>query len=214
MTNPWLDIPLDEYERHMALPQVAQAPLLADVFKGMLEQHRPRSVAVLGCAGGNGFQWISPEVTKRVVGVDINPSYVQQLRIRFNGRIPGLELIVGDIQTEEVAFHPVELIFAGLVLEYVDVDAVLRKLHSLLVSGGVFGTVVQLPHPASAAVTPSPFRSLQALAPVLRFVPPARLTELAGRHVCGEIESRVVESPGGKRFQVQAFRLHAPTAFG
>ena len=207
MTNPWLDIPLDEYERHMALPQVTQAPLLADVFKGLLEQRRPRSVAVLGCAGGNGFQWISPDVTERVVAMDINPSYVEQVRIRFEGRIRGLELFVGDIQTEEVAFHPVELIFAGLLLEYVDVEAVLRKLHSLLVPGGVFGTVVQLTHPATAVVTPSPFRSLQALAPVMRFVPPARLTELAERHAFREIESRVLESPGGKRFQVQTFRL-------
>jgi hypothetical protein len=173
----------------------------------MLEQHRPRSVAVFGCAGGNGFQWISPDVTERVVEVDINPTYVERLRIRFNGRFPGLELFVGDIQTDEVPFRPVELVFAGLVLEYVNVEVVLRRVHSLLVAGGVLGTVVQLPHPASAAVTPSPFRSLQALAAVMHLVPPSRLTDLARRHGYSEIESRVVESLGGKRFQVQAFRL-------
>jgi trans-aconitate methyltransferase len=172
----------------------------------MLEQHRPRSIAVLGCAGGNGFERISANVTERVVGVDINAGYVERLRIRFEGRIPGLELFAGDIQTGEVAFRPVELIFASLILEYVNVEAVLRKVRTLLTAGGVLGTVVQLPHPASAAVTPSPFLSLQALAPVMRLVAPQRLTDLARRHGYCEIESRAEESTAGKRFQVQTFR--------
>jgi hypothetical protein len=113
---------------------------------------------------------------------------------------------VGDIQTGEVTFRPVELVFAGLVLEYVDPEAVLQRVRPLLVAGGVLATVIQLPHPESAAVTPSPFQSLQALAAVMRLVPPLRLTDLARRHGYREIESRAEESPGGKRFQVQTFR--------
>jgi SAM-dependent methyltransferase len=214
MKNPWLDIPLDEYEGHMALPQVAQARLLADIFKSLLERHRPRSVAVLGCAGGNGFEWISANVTERVVGVDINPEYIERLRARFQDRIPALELFVGDIQSGEVAFCPVELVFAGLVLEYVDVEAVLQKVRPLLIAGGVLGTVVQLSDSASAAITPSPFPSLQALAAIMRLVPPLRLTDLAGRHGYREVESRAQESPGGKRFQVQTFRAEAPIQNG
>ena len=210
MQNPWLDIPLDDYEGHMALPQVAQARLLADIFKSMLEQYRPRSVAVLGCAGGNGFEWISADVTERVVGVDINPRYVERLRARFQDRIPALELFVGDVQSGEVAFPPVELVFAGLVLEYVDVEAVLQKVRTLLIPVGVLTTVVQLPHPASARVTPSPFPSLEALASFMRLVPPPRLTDLARRLDYREIESRVEESTGGKRFQVQTFRKQVP----
>lgn len=31
MKNPWLDIPLDDYEGHMTLPQVAQAQMLAQL---------------------------------------------------------------------------------------------------------------------------------------------------------------------------------------
>jgi SAM-dependent methyltransferase len=214
MKNPWLDIPLDEYESHMALPQVSQARLLADIFHRMLEQYRPRSVAVLGCAGGNGLEQISPDVTERVVGVDINPRYVERLRTRFRDRFSALELWVGDIQTAEVAFQPVELVFAGLVLEYVDVETVLRRVYALLVTGGVLGTVVQLPHPASAPVTPSPVPSLQALAMVMGLVPPVLLTDLAGRHGYSELESRVEESHAGKQFQVQAFRTRAPSLTG
>lgn len=211
MNNPWLDIPLDDYEGHMALPQVAQARLLADIFNGMLEQHRPRSVAILGCAGGNGFECISPDVTERVVAVDINPDYVERLRARYMSRIPGLEFVVGDVQASVVAFRPVELVFAGLILEYLDVETVLQRVRSFLVAGGVLGTVVQLPHPASAAVTQSPFPSVQALAAVLRLVPPTELADIAERHGYCEIESRAEESSGGKHFQVQAFRKQLTT---
>src|SRR5438552_2981180 len=115
MRNPWLDIPLAEYEGHMASPQVAQAQLLADVFESMLEEHHPRSVAVLGCAGGNGFERIRSDITGRVVGVDLNPNYIEQLHARFKHQLPALELHVGDIQSADIAFPPVDLMFAGLV---------------------------------------------------------------------------------------------------
>ncbi|RPI77037.1 MAG: hypothetical protein EHM45_10650 [Desulfobacteraceae bacterium] len=61
MKNPWLEIPLCDYEGHRALPQVAQARLLADVFARALGRYSPESVAVLGCAGGSGFERIDPE---------------------------------------------------------------------------------------------------------------------------------------------------------
>lgn len=44
MRNPWLDIPLADYEGHMSLPHVGQAVLLGDVFEGALREGRvPRS---------------------------------------------------------------------------------------------------------------------------------------------------------------------------
>ena len=69
--NPWLTIPLADYEAHMALPQVGQAQLLADLFAAELHARSPSSVAVLGCAGGNGFE--RAPSTLRVVGVDVAP---------------------------------------------------------------------------------------------------------------------------------------------
>lgn len=205
--NPWLGIPLADYEGHMALAEVGQARLLADIFEGMLRDYRPTSVAVLGCAGGNGFERIDVATTPRVVGVDLNPAYVERLRARFQGRIPGLELMVGDIQRDEVRFPPVDLVFAALLLEYVDVGAVLGRVPSLLTAGGVLGTVVQLPGPAACPVTPSPFSSLQALAPVMRLVPPEELKDLAGTAGYRQIARRRWPSPGGKQFEAQAFRV-------
>jgi len=117
MRNPWLDISLADYEGHMALPTVGQARLLSDVFASALSRYEPRSVAVLGCAGGNGFDRVSSKMTERVVGVDLNPDYVLNARTRFDHRIPLLELLVGDVQKDEFSFAPVELVFAGLLFE-------------------------------------------------------------------------------------------------
>jgi hypothetical protein len=51
MNNPWLDVPLADYEGHMALPGIEQAQLLSDIFADVLAKFSPRSVAVIGCAG-------------------------------------------------------------------------------------------------------------------------------------------------------------------
>ena len=72
MKNPWLDIPLADYEAHMALPHVDQASLLSDVFADALSKYSPRAAAILGCAGGNGLDRVDVKQTERVVCVDIN----------------------------------------------------------------------------------------------------------------------------------------------
>ena len=56
MNNPWLTIPLKNYEGHMALPDVGQAKMLAIEFDELLRTYAPISAALIGCAGGNGFE--------------------------------------------------------------------------------------------------------------------------------------------------------------
>jgi hypothetical protein len=80
MKNPWLEIPLQEYEAHMALPNVGQAPLLAGLLAGTVYRYEPRSVAILGCSGGNGLERILDTQVQRIVGIDINPDYAERTR--------------------------------------------------------------------------------------------------------------------------------------
>ena len=51
MRNPWLDIPLADYEAHMALPTVGQQQLIADQLGTLIGTYSPSSVAIIGCAG-------------------------------------------------------------------------------------------------------------------------------------------------------------------
>lgn len=191
----------------MSLPEVAQAVLLADIFEELLKAYSPRSVAVIGCAGGNGFERISPKVTTRVVGIDINPGYIGACGTRFDGRIPGLELIVGDIENNTFDFAQVELVYAALVLEYIDVSSALKRIRPMLTPNGILATVVQLPNPIALAVTPSPFEHVQALRRVMHLVSPAVLKSLAAREGLEPTSSRLVPSRAGKEFQIQTFQM-------
>jgi SAM-dependent methyltransferase len=206
MRNPWLDIPLADYERHMALPQVAQAQLLSDVLAEAVGRYLPRSVAVLGCAGGNGFERLADNGVERIVGVDLNPDYVEAARERFADRIPVPELIAGDVQTGLFTFAPVDLVLAGLLFEYVDPGVVLARIRTMLAPGGTLRTLVQLPGTALSKITPSPYTSLAALAPVMHLVPPEQLARLAADQGYFMTGDRTVEAAGGKQFQVQDFR--------
>ena len=145
MRNPWLTIPLADYEGHMAAPGVAQSQMLSEIFADVLDRYTPQSIAVLGCAGGNGFASISPAITKRVVGVDLNSRYIAEARARYEGRFRSLELHVADVQEDALAFEPVDLLFAALILEYVDVDALFARVRTMLRADGELVSVVQLP---------------------------------------------------------------------
>jgi hypothetical protein len=203
--NPWLTIPLADYEAHMALPQVGQAQLLAELFAAELRSRSPSSVAVLGCAGGNGFEHAPSAL--RVVGVDVNSDYVAAARARFALRLPRLELHVADLEHSELRIEPVDLIFAALVLEYVEPRAVLERIGGWLALHGTLTTVLQLRSADVREITPSPFASLARLAPRLRLLSPERLAELAA--CCGlralDTSGRTVTAAGGKRFAVQSF---------
>jgi hypothetical protein len=207
--NPWLDIPLVDYEGHMASPAIGQAPLLADIFAEALGAWSPESVAVLGCAGGNGFERIEPETTWRLVGIDLNPDYLEQARARFQGRVAGLELHAGDLQTTDFGFAPVDLVYAALVFEYVDAAATLPRIRNMLRPDGLLVTVVQLAGEGVPEIGPSPYPSLESLASIMHLVPPEALRSAADRHGFRQIGERTVQA-GGKRFQVQTFRRHGP----
>jgi hypothetical protein len=206
MKNPWLDIPLADYEAHMALPGVGQAQLLSDTLSKAARTHRPSSIAVLGCSGGNGFEQLLSAGVERVVGIDINPDYIERTRVRFGNRFPELELFAGDVQSDEFGFDPVELVFAGLLFEYVDVYPVLDRIHAMLCARGVLVALLQLPSEAIAEVTPSPYAVLGSLASVLRLVPPAHFAELAEQCGFRSMQARTVAAAGGKQFHIQEFR--------
>jgi SAM-dependent methyltransferase len=205
MNNPWLEIPLSDYESHMSLPTIAQAEMLAAQFSDALHQFSPESVAVIGCAGGNGFDRI-PSATKRVVGVDINPSYIASASSRYLGRIPGLEFHVADIQDGPLPFAPVDLVYAALVFEYVSLSAALGNLSRVCRPGAHLVSVLQQPSVHVHAVSPSPYQSIQVLVPLMRLISPVDLAACA--ESCGfMLESeRTLALKSGKEFVIQVYR--------
>jgi spermidine synthase len=160
-------------------------------------------------AGGNGLERILNTSIQRVVGIDINPDYIERTRIRFQNLLPRLELYVGDVQTGEFVFEPVELIFAGLFFEYVKVEIVLNRVHSMLSPDGILVVVLQLPS-ALPEVTPSPYTSLGALSSVMHLVPPRRLVQLADKSGFHLLEANTAGTMSEKKFKVQTFSVSRP----
>jgi SAM-dependent methyltransferase len=177
--NPWLQIPLEDYEAHMAMSSIGQAQFLAGILERRARELRAASLAVIGCAGGNGFDGLAPETVERVVGVDINPAYISTARARHEGRFRSLELICGDFVHTVPDVAPTELVFAALVLEYVNYTEGFRALANFTQSPGSLVVVLQLPHQSLASVSPSPFLSLIRLESLFCYVPSAALMNMA-----------------------------------
>jgi SAM-dependent methyltransferase len=207
MRTPWLDIPLGDYEAHMTLPAIGQSQLIADQLDILVRTHAPSSVAILGCAGGNGFERLNDTSVTRVVGVDINSQYIEEAQRRYAGRAQGLELLVGDIQTSAGLFEPVDFIYAALVFEYVDLARTMSFLRRHCKPKGILAVLYQVPHKTLPEVSPSPYTSLRLLEPGMHLLSHEELQLHARQTGFTPEDSRNILSPGGKQFTVETFRL-------
>lgn len=185
---------------------IGQTGMLADQFEVALRTYSPKSVALIGCAGGNGFDRIQPDTTERVVGIDINAEYLAKTSHRFAGTIPGLELYQADIANTVLNVDPVELIFAGLILEFVDLPEAMTMLRKLCCRKGILVVVLQQPCASMAAVSPSSFTSLQKVAGLVRLIAPPELDKTAQNAGFQMLSTDTVSLSSGKEFLVQTFQ--------
>ena len=204
--NPWLKVPLEDYERHMDLPEIGQAMMLNEAMARSVREFRPQSVAIAGCAGGNGIVRIATMGVDRIAGIDVNAEYLAAVHRRLGSWMPGLELHLADIQTGVPDCAPVELVFAGLILEYVEVAATLQVLRALCAPGGTLVIVLQRASENKPAVSKSPYTSLQALASVLQLRDPDAVTAAALLAGFTEHSRRSEVLDSGKAFEILNFR--------
>jgi SAM-dependent methyltransferase len=200
--NPWLDIPAADYEGHMSHAAVGQLQALNEVFAEILVTFEPRRLAVLGCATGNGFEHIRPDVTETVIAVDINDDYLGILKKRFRASLPGLHVKCADATKVDIEPRSLDHVHAGLILEYVKTETLLKQAASWLNTGGVLSVVLQLPSEESGPVTDTPFDSLKLLEPAMRLVEPAKVTAEAQNVGLSHRKSFDVELMQGKKFRV------------
>ena len=160
--NPWLRVPLADYEGHMRAPGVEQFDALAELFAQALRTCEPRSVAILGVAGGNGLDAIDRAVVGRIVGIDINPAYLAEAARRY-AHLP-LELHRADVAADDLSgIEPVDLVHAALIFEHAGTGHCLENTLRLLRPESHLCVVLQLPSVSTADVSPSPFETIQHL---------------------------------------------------
>ena len=164
-----------------------------------------QAIAIIGCSGGNGFERLIGTTVERIVGIDINPTYVAAAQARFGTQLPKLALYVADIQDALPNIMPMEMIFARLIFEYVDLRATMHNLRRLCAPGGTLVAVLQAPSAEAKAVSPSPYRSLQRLAPAMQ-LRDAREVKCAGVEAgFASAMTRSLTLPSGKSFIVFSF---------
>lgn len=120
MENPWKEIPLADYEAHMRSETVLQLQALNAIMKDQFSQSPAKTVLMLGIAGGNGVEHVDWNRTEQVIGVDINPEYIQQCACRYPNLQGRLSLLCLDV-TDETAIKllpTAQLVLADLIIEY------------------------------------------------------------------------------------------------
>lgn len=123
MSNPFLEIPLDIYEKHMSLDSVQQLQALNRIMSDQLDRYDVSTAMILGTAGGNGLEHVDTTKFDVVYGVDINPQYLEICRQRFShlgSHFKGLLLDLADLS---LSLPKSELIIADLVIEYIGYEA-------------------------------------------------------------------------------------------
>ena len=144
----------------MGSDNVRQLEDLSDLFKCALDLCNPKSVAILGIAGGNGLEQIDPATTKRTIGLDINPRYLEAVRQRYVA-LPRLELYCADLADEHLSLVPVALVHAALVFEHTGLGRCLDNALRLVESSGKLSVVVQLPSGTEPDVGSTCYSSMQ-----------------------------------------------------
>jgi len=200
--NPWLTVPASEYEGHMIT--AGQLPALSAIFRDVYLQWKPRRLAVLGCATGNGFEHVVSSVTEHVIGVDINAAYLGVARMRFAASGFKLTPIHGDILQTELEPESLDLVHAALVLEYADPELVVPKIAKWLSPHGVCCVVLQREGP-QPKVTPTGFQSVRALAGIMRLHQPETIRALASSAGLISLRSWEVPLPNEKSFSVNVY---------
>ncbi len=203
--NPWLQISAEDYEGHMSAPNVAQLQMLNKIFADVLNEYQPKSIAVLGCTTGNGFEHLIDKQIDRIVGVDINHEYLAICKNRFEKSLPLLELICTDLNEASFPYSSFDLIHAALVFEYVNVDSLLLKISNWLRPNGILSVVLQLPSETSAPVSETPYQSLKLLSPVMKLIDPEEFRKIAQKYGLEEIKNYNIKLVSGKSFSVNKY---------
>ena len=128
MPNPWEEINLDDYEKHMSLDSVQQLQAMNAIMKKQFAAYPVDTATVLGIAGGNGLEHVSPDKFRKVYGVDINADYLRAVAQRYTQLSGLLECLQIDLINEAEKLPQAQLLIANLLIEYIGCGAFQRAI--------------------------------------------------------------------------------------
>lgn len=200
--NPWTVVPAPDYERHMGKDGADQLAPLSALFQEAYVATQPDRLLVLGCATGNGLEHVSPDVTKRIVGVDVNLQYLGIARQRFFHLGPRLELFCSEAEKFRSPPGSFDLVHAALLFEYLHPEVLVRRISEWLSDRGTCSVVLQLPGGASPQ---APTKTMQIIEKAMKLVPPDELTRLFEHYGLPRKRAKTVPLKHGKSFWFGVF---------
>lgn len=197
MKNPWEEIDLEEYEKHMSLDSVMQLQAMNSIMKDQFEAYDIHTAMVLGVAGGNGLEHVNTVKYSKVYGVDINESYLNAVAERYVSMREVLKCLHLDV-IENVEMLPrAELVIANLLIEYIGYPAfqnVVQQVDALYVS-----CVIQINTDEVAWVSESPYlHAFDRLDAIHHQMEESTLTAAMNEIGYSRIQQCAVPLPNGK----------------
>ncbi|MBF0430431.1 MAG: class I SAM-dependent methyltransferase [Fibrobacteria bacterium] len=207
MTNPWLKIPAKDYEGHMLHPQVGQFPFLAETFFNALKSHNPERVAFLGCATGNGLEFVRDTACKRLTVIDFNPEFLDVLENRYEKLLPKPDIRLDNLEHCKFPEQEYTLIMAGLIFEFIEnIQDLLCRISKSLIREGTLVTVLQLPGTNISSITKTPYASIKDLHTIMNLVERNDFCEMAGIAELKIHTEETITLTTGKSFYIGTYK--------
>lgn len=153
--NPWEEIDLDTYEKHMRLDTVRQLQAMNAIMKQQFEAYPVQTAMVLGVAGGNGLEHIRTEKYKTVYGVDINANYLRAVSERFEKLKDVLQCLHLDLIKDTDRLPNAQLVIANLLIEYIGYDVFQKAI--MQIKPEYVSCVIQINTDEETWVSDSPY---------------------------------------------------------
>lgn len=199
--NVWSQISLEDYETHMSHKTVMQAQLLSSILSEKLNLYKPKSMSIWGIAGGNGLEHIDSNITKEVVGIDINGEFLKQCKNPYQSTLENLKLYNCDLSSNNKPEYKTDFIYAALILEYVSVKEVLLYATKCLNKDSTLTIVVQNDN-GNHSISETDIESIKKIGDVFNTVSIENLKNIVSDydlHICSDKEYSL---SSGKSFRV------------
>ena len=198
MRNPFLDIPLETYEKHMNLDTVQQQQVLNKIMKKQLHSYDVNSVMILGIAGGNGLEHVEIQKINIVYGVDINAKYLEVCRHRYSELDGHFETVCVDLTNKDVELPSADLVIANLFVEYIGYDAFTH--HMKVMSPKYISVIIQI-NEQDGFVSESPYiRAFDRVCEVHHQMEEDKLADELALIGYSKIYREDIPLPNGKKF--------------
>ena len=148
--NPWLAINPGDYDAHMSHPAVMQTQALEQIIREQFaliaaEERSTATAAILGITNGNGLRYSD---FGRVIGVDINQSFLDECAARYpdlhGSFVPLCIDLIAQWCEAASALSGADLIIANLLIEHIGLDHFVRIVEALAQARVLVSCVIQV----------------------------------------------------------------------